>query len=62
VLEEAGLVVKERTAQFRPCRLEVAPLQAADQWIDQYRQFFSDRFDRLGVQLGAMLQNQGDDK
>ena len=54
VLEEAGLVVKERTAQFRPCRLEVAPLQAADQWIDQYRQFFGDRFDRLGTQLGKL--------
>lgn len=54
VLEEAGLVVKERTAQFRPCRLEVAPLQAADQWIDQYRQFFGDRFDRLSTQLGKL--------
>lgn len=62
VLEEAGLVVKERTAQFRPCRLDVAPLQVADQWIEQYRQFFSERFDRLGAQLGAMSQNKGDDK
>lgn len=62
VLEDAGLVVKERSAQFRPCRLEVAPLEAADQWIDQYRQFFGERFDRLGVQLDAMLQAKGDDK
>ena len=61
VLEEAGLVVKERSAQVRPCRLEVAPLEAADQWIEQYRQFFSERFDRLGAQL-AMLQTKGDDK
>lgn len=58
VLEEAGLVVKERTAQFRPCRLEVAPLQAADQWIDQYRQFFGDRFDRLGAQLDKLQQKE----
>lgn len=60
VLEEAGLVVKERSAQFRPCRLDVAPLEAADQWIEQYRQFFSERFDRLGAQL-ARLQTKGDD-
>lgn len=62
VLEEAGLVIKERTAQFRPCRLEVAPLQVADQWIEQYRQFFGERFDRLGAQLEAMRQDKGEDK
>jgi DNA-binding transcriptional ArsR family regulator len=55
VLEEAGLVVKERSAQFRPCRLEAAPLEAADQWIGQYRAFFSERFDRLDEQLKAMV-------
>ncbi|UJW85987.1 ArsR/SmtB family transcription factor [Devosia sp. SL43] len=62
VLEEAGLVVKERTAQFRPCRLDVAPLQVADQWIDQYRQFFGERFDRLGEHLEAMRQSKGDEQ
>jgi DNA-binding transcriptional ArsR family regulator len=55
VLEEAGLVVKERTAQFRPCRLEVAPLEAADAWIAQYRAFFGERFDRLDAQLKTMM-------
>ena len=55
VLEEAGLVVKERSAQFRPCRLEVAPLEAADKWLNQYRAFFSDRFDRLDEQLKTMM-------
>lgn len=51
VLEEAGLIVKERSAQFRPCRLEVAPLEAADDWLAQYRAFFSERFDRLEAQI-----------
>ena len=60
VLEEAGLVVKERSAQYRPCRLETAPLEAADQWIGQYRAFFGERFDRLGEQLNAMLKPKGD--
>lgn len=55
VLEAAGLVVKERSAQFRPCRLEVAPLEAADQWLNQYRVFFSERFDRLDDQLKIMM-------
>lgn len=55
VLEEAGLVVKERSAQFRPCRLEVAPLEAADDWLAQYRMFFSERFDRLDEQLKSMM-------
>jgi DNA-binding transcriptional ArsR family regulator len=55
VLEAAGLVVKERSAQFRPCRLEVAPLEAANAWLDQYRSFFAERFDRLGAQLEAMM-------
>lgn len=60
VLEEAGLVVKERSAQYRPCRLETAPLEAADQWIGQYRAFFGERFDRLGEQLNTMLKPKGD--
>ena len=51
VLEKAGLVVKGREAQWRPCRLEVAPLRAVDSWIETYRQFFEDRFDRLEQHL-----------
>lgn len=51
VLEEAGLLRKERHAQSRPCRLEPAPLAAADAWIETYRSFFAERLDRLGAQL-----------
>lgn len=60
VLEEAGLVVKERSAQYRPCRLDTAPLEAADQWLGQYRAFFGERFDRLGAQLDAMVKAKGE--
>jgi len=59
VLEEAGLVVKERSAQYRPCRLQTAPLEAADAWIGQYRAYFGERFDRLGQQLAEMTGPQG---
>ena len=56
VLEEAGLVSKAREAQFRSCRLETLPLEAADSWLAEYRQFFNERFDRLEVQLKTMMQ------
>src|SRR5579862_2441339 len=51
VLEQAGLVVKGRTAQWRPCRLDAAPLEEADAWLAPYRSFFEERFGRLERQL-----------
>jgi DNA-binding transcriptional ArsR family regulator len=47
VLERAGLVARGREAQWRPCRLEAAPLQSAAQWIEEYRRFWEESFDRL---------------
>ena len=51
VLERAGLVVKGRSAQWRPCRLDAAPLAEADAWMAPYRDFFGQRFARLEQQL-----------
>jgi DNA-binding transcriptional ArsR family regulator len=51
VLEQAGLVVKSRSAQWRLCRLEPAPLAEADAWMEPYRAFFADRVPRLERQL-----------
>jgi DNA-binding transcriptional ArsR family regulator len=51
VLEQAGLVVKGRSAQWRPCRLNVAPLAEADAWMAPYRAFFEARLARLEEQL-----------
>lgn len=51
VLERAGLVVKGREAQWRPCRLEVEPLRDVDAWVALYRGFLESRFDRLEAQL-----------
>jgi DNA-binding transcriptional ArsR family regulator len=53
VLEKAGLVVKGRSAQWRPCRLDTAPLAEADAWLEPYRTFFEARFARLEKQLAA---------
>ena len=55
VLEGAGLISKSRTAQWRPCRLEVAPLRDADDWMTPYRDFFETRIDRLETQLARMV-------
>ena len=51
VLERAGLVVKGRSAQWRPCRLDAAPLAEADSWLAPYRHFFESRLARLAEQL-----------
>jgi DNA-binding transcriptional ArsR family regulator len=51
VLERAGLVVKGRSAQWRPCRLDAAPLAEADAWMTPYRAFFEARLGRLEQQL-----------
>ena len=60
VLEQAGLISKQRAAQSRPCRLEIAPLVEADAWMAQYREFFTSRFDRLDTQLKAMMSARAD--
>ena len=51
VLEHAGLVARGRDAQWRPCRLEAAPLKEASDWLDGYRRFWERRLDRLDSYL-----------
>jgi DNA-binding transcriptional ArsR family regulator len=51
VLERAGLIVRSREAQWRPCRLEAGPLKGAADWLEHYRRFWEDSFDRLEVYL-----------
>lgn len=51
VLERAGLISRGRHAQWRPCRLEAAPLEAASEWIERYRRYWDERFDRLDEHL-----------
>jgi DNA-binding transcriptional ArsR family regulator len=47
VLERAALIARGREAQWRPCRLEAAPLKSAAQWIEEYSRFWEESFDRL---------------
>jgi DNA-binding transcriptional ArsR family regulator len=51
VLERAGLITRGRDAQFRPCRLEGAPLETAGEWIENHRRLWQDRLDRLDQKL-----------
>ncbi len=54
VLERAGLITRGRDAQRRPRRLEAAPLAEASRWLDDYRQFWESRFQRLDSLLEEM--------
>ena len=51
VLERAGLITRGRSAQLRPSRLQGVPLRAASEWLDRYRPFWDDSFDRLDQRL-----------
>jgi DNA-binding transcriptional ArsR family regulator len=47
VLQKAGLVTQSRNAQWRPCRLEVRRLRDVDEWVEQYRKLWEERYEQL---------------
>lgn len=47
VLQRAGLISQSRQAQWRPCKLEAQPLRDVSNWVEQYREFWEQRLDRL---------------
>lgn len=51
VLERTGLIERRRDARWRPCKLKPEPLKDAAGWIEQYRQFWEQSFDRLEAYL-----------
>jgi DNA-binding transcriptional ArsR family regulator len=58
VLEQAGLISRGREAQWRPCRLEAQPLQDANAWIEEYRRFWEQSFDRLDGYLQQLQKKE----
>ena len=56
VLERSGLITRSRSAQFRPCHLEVATLDSTMEWIAKQRELWSDRFEKLDQHLQAIQQ------
>lgn len=60
VLERAKLISRGKTAQWRPCRLETAPLQDVDGWLTDYRKLWEHRLDRLESYVTNLQASNGD--
>jgi len=58
VLEHAGLISRGRDAQWRPARLEAEPLEQAAQWIERYRRFWEEGFDRLDAYITTLQRKE----
>src|SRR5246127_1513672 len=54
VLERAGLITRSRDAQWRPCRLQAAPLREASDWVEDYRRFWEEKFTSLDLYLSNL--------
>ena len=57
VLQRAGLIERGREAQWRPCRLAAGPLKDASDWLEHYRRFWEEAFDRLEDYLRELKQD-----
>jgi DNA-binding transcriptional ArsR family regulator len=62
VLQRAGLITRGRTAQLRPSRIEGAPLRDAADWLEQYREVWEGRLDRLARHLEDIQGKAGRDE
>ena len=58
VLEKAGLIARGREAQWRPCKLKAEPLKQAADWLDEYRRFWEESFDRLEAYLKIVQEKE----
>jgi len=61
VLARAGLISRGREAQWRPCRLAPGPLKDAADWLEHYRRFWEQSFDRLGDYLDELQAKEKSD-
>jgi DNA-binding transcriptional ArsR family regulator len=59
VLERAKLITRGREAQWRPCRIEPEALRSVDEWLESYRRFWEERFDRLEDYLRELQAQEG---
>ncbi len=61
VLQRAGLIERGRRAQWRPCRLDAGPLKEVDEYVETYRRFWEERFNRLDNYLRELQEDQKKD-
>jgi DNA-binding transcriptional ArsR family regulator len=62
VLERAGLIARGREAQWRPCRLEAGPLKDVSEFVEKYRRFWEESFDRLDAYLIELKEKEQKEK
>ena len=60
VLEKAKLIERGREAQWRPCRLKAQPLKDVSSWLEHYRRFWEESFDRLDAYLAGLQEKKND--
>jgi DNA-binding transcriptional ArsR family regulator len=60
VLARAGLITRSRHAQVRPCRLKASPMKEAVDWLEYYRRFWEESFDRLEDYLRELQKKEKD--
>jgi DNA-binding transcriptional ArsR family regulator len=61
VLQRAGLITQGRQAQWRPCRIEAGPLKDVAGWLEHYRRFWDESFDRLDDYLKELQRKENKD-
>ena len=62
VLERAGLITQGQKAQYRPCTIDVTPLQEVSAWTEQYRPIWEARFDRMDDYINQLNNKEQDDE
>ena len=62
VLERAGLITQGQKAQYRPCTIDVTPLQEVSQWTEQYRHIWEERFDRMDDYINQLNNKEQDNE
>ena len=62
VLERAGLIIQGQKAQYRPCTIEVTPLEEVSKWTEQYRHIWEARFDRMDNYINQLKNREKDNE
>ena len=62
VLEQAGLITQGQKAQYRPCKIDVTPLQEVSEWTEQYRHIWETRFDQMDQLINKLKNEENDDE
>lgn len=62
VLERAGLVARSREAQWRPCRLDAGPLRDIADWVEHYRRYWEESFERLDDYLRKLQRKEANNE